>query len=54
MHLNIEAPQAYIPFKVFTPVFWRHQPEVTAAELAHILHLAQQRNLPHDVDYRIV
>jgi len=53
LHLNIEAPQEYIPLKIFAPDFWRHQSDVTAAELANILRLTEQRNMPTDADYRI-
>lgn len=53
LHLNIEAPQEFIPLKIFAPDFWRHQSDVTAAELANILRLTEQRNMPTDADYRI-
>jgi sugar phosphate isomerase/epimerase len=53
LHLNIEAPQEYIPLKLFTAEFWRHCPDITGAELGHVLGLAEKRNMPAGRDYRI-
>jgi sugar phosphate isomerase/epimerase len=44
LHLNIEAPQEYIPLKLFAAEFWRHHREVTGNELEDFLRLVEKRN----------
>lgn len=53
LHLNIEAPQEYLPLRVLSSDFWRRQGDITGAEIGHILRLAEQLNMPPDGDYRI-
>jgi sugar phosphate isomerase/epimerase len=44
LHLNIEAPQEYIPLKLFTAGFWRSHGDVTGRELERMLRLLEKRN----------
>jgi sugar phosphate isomerase/epimerase len=44
LHLNIEAPQEYIPLRLYTAEFWRHHREVTGSELENFLRLVEKRN----------
>jgi len=53
LHLNIEAPQEYIPLRLFTAGFWRSHGEVTGRELGNILRLMEKRNAPARKEDRI-
>jgi sugar phosphate isomerase/epimerase len=53
LHLNIEAPQEYIPLKLFTAGFWRSHGEVTGRELEKVLRLLEKRNAPARSEDRI-
>ncbi len=53
LHLNIEAPQEYIPLRLFTADFWRSHGEVTGRELGQVLRLAEKQNAPARDEDRI-
>lgn len=53
LHLNIEAPQEYLPLKIFTADFWKWHGEVSGRELEHTLRLCEKRDMPPKNDYRI-
>jgi len=53
LHLSIEAPQEYIPLRLFTAEFWRHHHEVTGRELERVLRLLEKRNAPARNEDRI-
>ena len=53
LHLSIEAPQEYLPLKIFTAEFWRWHGEVTGAEFGNMLHLMEAKAMPPQNDYRI-
>jgi len=53
LHLNIEAPQEYIPLKIFTAEFWKYHKKITGAELGNILRLVERQNANPTIDYRL-
>jgi sugar phosphate isomerase/epimerase len=53
LHLNIEAPQEYLPLKLFTAEFWRWHGDVPGRDLGNILRLTEAKNIPPRGDYRI-
>jgi sugar phosphate isomerase/epimerase len=53
LHLNIEAPQEYIPLRLFTAGFWRSHGQVTGRELENTLRLLEKQNAPARKEDRI-
>ncbi len=53
LHLNIEAPQEFLPLDLFRAEFWKHHAEVNGKEIGQILALTEKRNADPADDYRL-